>query len=101
MQLKFIILTYFVLPYMDMVAILAKLPKTNIIFILFHSMSTPYKISSSNSPVISEKISLDKFVAVRNEWPWMKVKGQLDLWYFYKTIVSLGFTFLASIMIST
>ena len=32
-------------------------------------------------------------MAVQNEWPWMK--GQLDL------AVSLGFTFLASILIST
>ena len=43
-----------------------------------------------NSPVISEKKMLDMYVAVQNEWPW--VKGQLDLWCLNKTSVSLDLT---------
>ena len=30
----------------------------------------------------------------------LKVTGQLDIWYLYKTIVSLGYTFPTCIMIS-
>ena len=30
----------------------------------------------------------------------LKVTGQLDIWYLYKTIVSLGLIFLTGIMIS-
>ena len=30
----------------------------------------------------------------------LKVTGQLDIWHLYKTIVSLGLTYLTGIMIS-
>ena len=44
----------------------------------------------SNSPVISEKRYLDRYVVVQMSGLGLKVTGQLDIWYLYKTIVSLG-----------
>ena len=54
----------------------------------------------SNSPVISEKRCLDRNVVVQMSGLGLKVTGQLDIWYLYKTIVSLGLIFLTGIMIS-
>ena len=43
------------------------------------------------SPVISEKKrSLDRYVVVQMSGLGLKVTGQLDIWYLYNTIVSLG-----------
>ena len=46
-----------------------------------------------------EKICLDYYVAAQIERLLMKGQNQLDLWYLSLTIVSLGYTYLASIMI--
>ena len=47
-------------------------------------------LKQSNSPVISEKRCLDRYVVVQMSGLGLKVTGQLDIWYVYKTIVSLG-----------
>ena len=44
----------------------------------------------SNSPVICEKRCLDRYVVVQMSGLGLKVTDQLDIWYLYKTIVSLG-----------
>ena len=46
------------------------------------------------------KRCLDRYVEVKMSGLGLKVTGQLDIWYLYKTFVSLGKTFLTSIMIS-
>ena len=48
------------------------------------------KPKQSNSPVISEKRCLDRYVVVQMSGLGLKVTGQLDIWHLYKTIVSLG-----------
>ena len=50
--------------------------------------------------MISEKRCLDRYVVVQMSGLGLKVTGQLDIWYLYKTIVSLGLIFLTGIMIS-
>ena len=67
-----LIMKHFVLPYMGVASILVQKPK------------------QSNSPVISEKRCLDRNVVVQLSGLELKVTGQLDIWYLYKTIVSLG-----------
>ena len=44
----------------------------------------------TNSPVISEKRCLDRYVVVQMSGLGLKVTYQLDIWYLYKAIVSLG-----------
>ena len=55
------------------------------IYIVLSTENAVYNLSS-NSTEISEK----KMFRFQNEWPWGKVKGQLEFWCIYKTSVSLG-----------
>ena len=48
------------------------------------------KPKQSNGPVISEKRCFNRYVVVQMSGLGLKVTGQLDIWYLYKTIVSLG-----------
>ena len=50
--------------------------------------------------MIPEKRCLDRYVVVQMSGLGLKVTDQLDIWYLYKTIVSLGKIFLTGIMIS-
>ena len=56
---------------MDTVVILVKWPKTNIIFILFYLLDTPYEIWIQTTQLFLRKLCLDTYAAVQNEWPWM------------------------------
>ena len=61
----------------------------------------PFWSSNLNnlSSVISEKRCLDRYEVAQMSGLIFKVTGQLDIWYFYKTILSLGLIFLTGIMI--
>ena len=52
---------------MGMVAILVKWPKTNIEFILFYLLKTPYEIWVQTAQWFLKKWCLDMHVAVQNE----------------------------------
>ena len=69
---------------MGVAAILAKWPKQSKEYTIWNV--------SLNSQVISEKNLFRCVCDSPKEWVALdeKVTGQLDIWYFYKTIVSLG-----------
>ena len=58
--------------------------------ILFYYIWGLQRFWSSNLNMVSEKRCLDRYVVVQMSGLGLKVTGQLDIWYLYKTIVSLG-----------
>ena len=58
--------------------------------ILFYHIWGLQPFWSSNLDMISEKRCLDRYVVVQMSGLGLKVTCQLDIWYLYKTIVSLG-----------
>ena len=63
-QLRLIIQTYFVLPYMGMVAILVK-------YHIYIYWILHMKFELKQPSDFGEKWCLDMYVAVQSDWPWM------------------------------